>query len=72
MYVINEYQTTNGTTAIVTPATAQTLNEAESIFHSRCASAAISTVETHSITLETDEGFQLKRESFKHTVEETE
>lgn len=70
MYVINEYQTTKGTTAIVTPATAQTLNDAESIFHERCASAAISTVETHSVTLETDEGYQLKRESFKHTVNE--
>ena len=69
MYIINEYQTTNGTTAIVTPVTKVDLHEAESAYHSKLASAAISNVEIHSVTLETEDGFQLKRECYKHTAQ---
>ena len=66
MYIVNEYQTTNGVTAIVTPYTTANLNQAESAYHSKLASAAISSVEIHAVTLESDEGFQLKRECYHH------
>ena len=42
MYIVNEYQTSNGTTAIVTPATHADRNSALSTFFSRCSSAVIS------------------------------
>ena len=69
-YIVNEYQTNNGTTAIVTPFTTSNINEAESTYHSRLASAAISTVPIHTVTLENEEGAQIKRECYKHTVVE--
>ena len=67
MYVINEYQTdAAGNTAIVTPATSNDTNEAESIFYTRVAAAAISNVPVHAVTLETAEGFQVKTACYKH------
>jgi len=68
-YIINEYQTNNGTTAIVTPVTKTDLNEAESVFHSKLASAAISAVEIHAVTLETEEGQTLRNECYKHIAQ---
>lgn len=66
MYIINEYQTNDDTTAIVTPATAANEHEALSIFHARCSSAAISAVAKHTVTIENDEGFQIDRKCFLH------
>lgn len=65
-YIINEYQTTNGATAIVTPAQTSDPNEADSIYHSKLASAAISSVPVHSVTLDTEDGQRLKSECYRH------
>lgn len=69
MYIINEYQTTNGATAIVTPVTVAEQNEAESIFHQKMSYAAVSNVDVHSVTLETEEGFQVMRGCYKHNID---
>lgn len=68
MYIINEYQTNNGSTAIVTPVTKADINEAESVYHQKLASAAISNVEIHAVSLDTEEGIQIKHECFQHTA----
>ena len=66
MYIINEYQTTNDVTAIVTPATATNEHDALSIFYARCAAAAVSAVPKHTVIIETDEGFQIDKNCFLH------
>ena len=69
-YIINEYQTTNGTTAIVTPATSSDAFEAESIYHSRLSSAAISSVPIHAVTLDTEDGQRIASKCYKHGQQE--
>ncbi len=67
MYIVNEYQTNEGVTAIVTPFTSNDRNAAESAFYAKCSAAAISTVEVHTVTMCTEEGFEvLKPKCFKH------
>ena len=67
MYIINEYQTNNGSTAIVTPATSADRNQAISVFYTKCAAAAISGVQVHTVTICTDEGLPvLPPQCFKH------
>ena len=66
MYIINEYQTNGNSTAVVTPATEENEHAALSIFHARCSSAAVSQVAKHTVTIETDEGFQVDRKCFLH------
>lgn len=69
MYIINEYQTNNGSTAIVTPATMEDRNSALSIFFSRCASAVTSNVEVHTVQLVRSDGYVERTECFRHDVE---
>ena len=66
MFIINEYQTNNGATAIVTPVTKANQNEAESVFHQKLSAAAVSRVEIHAVTLETDEGELVMKGCYKH------
>ena len=66
MYIINEYQTINGSTANVTPATQADRNAALSTFFSRCASAVISAVEVHTVQLVRADGFVERTECFRH------
>ena len=72
MYIINEYQTNNGSTAIVTPATREDHNSALSAFFSRCASAVISSVEVHTVQLVRSDGYVERTECFRHDVEAAE
>lgn len=59
-YIIQEIQTNaEGITAFVPPAQTDDRNEADSIFYARASAAAISNVTIHTVTLETNEGFQL-------------
>lgn len=70
-YIINEMQTNaEGQTAFVPPAQEDDRNQAESVYYTRLAAAAISSVPIHTVTLETNEGFQLDRKCYMHGGEE--
>ena len=59
-YIIQEYQTdAEGNTAIVTPEQRNDYFEAESVFYTKLAAAAISTLARHTVQMETNEGQQL-------------
>ena len=70
MYTIIETQTNGNTMAVVTPAVEADRDNAESIYHTRLASAAISSVEVHSVVLLNAEGQRVKGECYKHPVQE--
>lgn len=66
MYILQEIQTTNNTTALVPARTYTDKNEAESAFHLALASAAISSVEVHTVMLYDEHGNILRREFYEH------
>ena len=66
MYIIQEIQTENGQTALVTPIMKTDKNEAESVFHTALASAAISSVDIHTVVMYDEHGNVLKREFYEH------
>ena len=71
MYIINEYQTDlENHTAVVTPATEAENKNALSVFYSRCASAAVSSVPYHTVTLEYHNGNVIESRMFEHLPEE--
>lgn len=66
-YIIQEMQTNaEGTTAFVPPEQRDNRNEADSVFYARASAAAVSSVPVHTVTLETNEGFQLNQICYKH------
>lgn len=65
MYKIVELQTTDGTTAHVVE-TANTENEAQSVFHQKLSYAAISTVPIHAVVLLDEKGFTIDRKHYTH------
>lgn len=66
-YTIIEQQTTNGVTAVVTPIERRAdFNEAVSVWHGKCAVAAISAVEHHAVTLLNERGQVVKYECYDH------
>lgn len=68
-YIVIELQTTNGVTSnIVT--TKATREEAENLYHTILAAAAISNVEIHAATILTPDGFQLMSQAYKHGGDE--
>ena len=69
-YIIQEIQTTNGTTALVPAVIKATRPEAESAFYLTCGSACVSNVDVHTVTVFTDEGFQIPEltKCFKHNA----
>lgn len=64
-YVVIEQQTTNGQTAIVTPATYSNAVQAEADFLTKCAYARLSGLDAHSVTLLDEEGRVIARKCFK-------
>ena len=58
-YIINEYQTTGDSTAIVTPVTQTDYTEAQAQFLEKCAAACRSQVEEHTITWQRSDGRQV-------------
>lgn len=67
MYVILEMQTNDGQTAIPTPIkTAETKNEAMSMYHGILCAAAISEVHCHTAMVIDEEGKVYARESYTH------
>ena len=70
MYTIIETQTNGNSMAVVTPAVEADLDRAKSVYHTRLASAAISSVEIHTVTLLNAEGQRIMGECCKHPVQE--
>ena len=64
-YIIIEAQTSNGTTAIVTPAVYADPIEAEAVFLEKCAYARRSGLDAHSVILLDQEGKVIARKCFK-------
>ena len=72
MFIILEFQTTDGKTSVLTPIKKPTLNEAESVYHQILASAAISSVEHHTAMVIDDEGVVFDNKCYHHGQEEDE
>lgn len=64
-YILIELQTSNGTTANIVKQY-NDLNSAESAYYSTCASAVISSIDTHAVILMNENGITLKNERFVH------
>lgn len=72
-YVIIEQQTVNGATTVVTPIEARSdYFAAVSVWHAKCAIAAISAMPRHAVTLLNERGDKVKYECFDHESSETE
>ena len=65
-YIIIEMQTNAGSTAVVTPATYTDRNQAENAYHYALASAAVSNVETHAVSMLTEDGRVVRQECYRH------
>lgn len=67
MFIILELQTNNGSTTVVTPIqTAETKNEAMSIYHGILFSAAISSLDCHTAMVLDEKGLLYACESYEH------
>ena len=64
-YVIIEMQTTNGSTAIATPASYDNNISAEAAFLTKCAAARVSGLDVHSVSLLDEEGKVVARKCYK-------
>jgi len=64
-YIIIEAQTSNGTTAVVTPAVYADAVEAEAVFLEKCAYARRSGLDAHSVALLDEDGKVHARKSFR-------
>lgn len=69
MYILQELQTTNNTTALVPTRTFADKNEAESAYHTALSYAAVSEVEVHTVMLFDEHGNILRREYYEHIAE---
>lgn len=69
MYIIQEIQTSNGQTALTPAITKTDKNEADSVYHSILASAAISSVEIHAVTMVNEHGGLVKSDYYEHRTE---
>ena len=69
MLILLEIQTENGSTALLPALTYTDSNEAESAFHSKLASAAISSVDVHTVVMLDEHGNTVRREFYEHLSE---
>ena len=70
MYIVQEIQTSNGSTALLPAATYTDINQAESAFHMKLGSAAISSVTVHTVLMYDEHGNVLRREFYEHISSE--
>lgn len=70
MYIVIELQKLNDTTVANLVYQKQTLNEAESTYHSILSYAAVSSVPVHSAVILTDAGQLVMSKAFRHEVAE--
>lgn len=66
MYILQEIQTENGTTALVPAATYSDRNAAEAAYHSILAAAAVSSVDVHTALLYDEHGNVIRCETYEH------
>ena len=66
MIILFEIQTDNGSTAILPAATYTDRNAADSAYHTKLASAAISSVDVHTVLMIDEHGNTLRREYYEH------
>ena len=69
MYIIQEIQTTGGQTALLPAVTFTDRNEAESAFHLKLGSAAVSSVDVHTVLMFDEHGNVIRREYYEHAGE---
>ena len=69
MFIIHEMQTMGAQTALTDPLTYSDKQKAESAYHSKLASAAISKVPVHTVVLMDEHGTVLRREFYEHAQE---
>ena len=72
MNIIQEIQTESNSTALLPSVTKTDKNEAESVFHQMLASAAISSVDVHTVIMYDEHGNVLMREFYEHLTAPTE
>lgn len=66
VYVLVELQINGGEVAIVPPTSFTDKNLAEQAFHTAAATAAVSSVEKHSVVLLNQDAFPIERIDFEH------
>ena len=66
MYIIQEIQTTGGSTLLLPAVTKADKNEAESVFHQTLSYAAVSAVDVHTVMMYDEHGNVIKREFYEH------
>lgn len=69
MYIVQEIQTENGISTLLPAITKIDKNEAESAFHTICGSAAISSVDVHTVVIYDEHGNIIRREFYEHLDE---
>ena len=69
MYIIQEIQTSNNQTALLPAITKTDKNEMESTVHSILASAAVSSVQVHTVLVYDEHGNTIRREFYEHLPE---
>ena len=69
MYILQEIQTADNSTALVPARIFTDRNEAESAFHLALASAAISGLTVHTVMLYDEHGNTVRREFYEHVTE---
>ena len=67
MYAILEIQTEGNAMTVLPVQTRNTLNEAESVWHTILASAAISTVDHHTALVIDEDGVVFDNKTYNHT-----
>ena len=70
MIILLEIQTENGSTAMLPALTYTDRNEAESAFHSKLASAAISSVDVHTVIMLDEHGNTVLSKYYEHLAKE--
>ena len=70
MYIVQEIQTDNNQTALLPAETYLDKNTAESAFHSKLGSAAISAIDVHAVILYDEHGNIVRSEYYEHLNEE--
>ena len=72
MYIVLELQTTcspdGDSTAVLQPITKADRNEAESVYHTILAAAAVSSVDIHAALIIDERGNLILRQSYDHTA----
>ena len=66
MYIVIEMQTDNGSTALLPALTYTERNDAESAYHLKLGSAAVSSVDVHTVVMLDEHGDIVKREYYNH------